>query len=322
MFNFFKKKEQLGLLAPDPTDIRDYLLADIQADVELPAVFDLRKDMLSIQRQFWGTCTAHAVDGVKEYQEQAKLSQRFIYYNMKKISQLYGIQGDYIRNALKSVVEYGTCLEADFPDSQDGTWKKYLEKEPSIKNYEDAEVFKGASYFRVARGINSFKQAIFQNKIPVATGMMWFKSYRNPEFDGKLPLPKDSLGGHAISCVGWDTRNMWFRNSHGTSYGKDGYFYIPYLEFVKHQIWDAWVLLDVKEKFLSGYCATNFLKKVEIEKFNVGDKATVTVPKLNLRDNPNGFKVGMLVRSQEVEILEKETIGNKYRWAKIKTKVV
>ena len=322
MFNFFKKKEQLGLLAPDPTDIRDYLLADIQADVKLPEVFDLRDTMLSIQRQFWGTCTAHAADGVKEYQEQVKLSQRFIYFNMKKISGLYTIQGDYIRNALKSVVEYGACLEADFPDNKNISWERYLAKEPSIKNYEDAEKYKGASYFRVARGVNSFKQAIFQNKTPVATGMMWFKSYRKPEFDGKLPLSSESLGGHAISCVGWDKTGLWFRNSHGTSYGKDGYFFIPYDEFDKHQIWDAWVLLDIKEKFLKGYCASNFLKKKAIPQFNIGDKATVTVPRLNLREDPNGKKVGMLVRSQEVEVIGKETIGANYRWVKIKTKVV
>ena len=114
---FFSREYPVGLLAPDPIDIRDYQLAELQEAVDLPEEFDLRSQMTPISSQFYGTCTSHAVDGVKEFQEKEDLSQRFIYYNTKKISGLWNIQGDYLRNALKAVCNYGVCLEKTFPDS-------------------------------------------------------------------------------------------------------------------------------------------------------------------------------------------------------------
>ncbi|HTY29087.1 MAG TPA: C1 family peptidase, partial [Mycobacterium sp.] len=51
-----------------------------------------------------------------------------------------------------------------------------------------------------------------------------------------MPMPAPSekkLGGHAVMAVGYDnaSRMMIVRNSWGTSWGKAGYFMMPY-EFI------------------------------------------------------------------------------------------
>lgn len=311
----FKKEKELGLLGPDPVDIRDYELATIQPEmVSLPSSYCFMDKMLSIQRQFWGTCTSHAVDGIKEFQEGVKLSQRFIYYNTKKISGLWNIQGDYTRNTMKAVVKYGAPPEDVFPDSKDGSWENYISKEPPLSAYEKAEPYKGKTYFVVGKTLEEFQQAIYQNKCPIGLGMGWWQSYYGIKSDGKLPLLTGKrYGGHAISCVGWEGNKLWFRNSHGANWGNQGYFYIPFNEFDKHEIWDARVLLDLQE--LEGWVASKYLT---LEDFIVGNKAFPYV-RLNIREEPNGKRITTLDKGQKLIIVgEKQKVGS-YEWIKVKT---
>ena len=326
IFNLFKRnKYQLGCLAPDPVDPRDYLLSNIQKEkVGLPETYDLRDKMTSVERQIFGSCVANATDGVKEYQESQqyykpiKLSQKFIYVNMKKISGLYHIQGDYIKNGLKSVCKYGVCLEKTFPDIRKNTWEEYVRDEPSQKAYQEAEKYKGKTYWSVGRTLNNFKQAIYQQKSPVIFSMMWYKSYNKPNADGKLPLPDKKADGHAVVCCGWDKDKLWVRNSWGTKYGKNGYFYIPFNEFDKHQIWSAWILLDKSKS--KGWAAGRYLKRIEApDGFVKGERVVPTV-RLNLRDNPGltSNKIKVLKPNQKLEILEGGQNLHDYTWYRIK----
>lgn len=329
MWFFFQKRRELGVIAPDPKDIRDYQLAEVQPEiVKLPEEFDLRDKMTSVQRQFWGTCTSHAVDGLKEfldkreYGKEIKLSQRFIYYNTKKISGLWSIQGDYVRNALKSVVKYGACLEKTFPDKRMLTWQEYVNKEPSEQAYKEAEKYKGKTYWAVGRTLEDFRQAIYQQKAPVVFSMMWYGSYYRPAKDGRLALPDKKRGGHALACVGWEREKLWVRNSHGVGWGLNGYFYIPFEEFQKHDIWNAYVLLDLERpENLTGWVAGKYLDKVL--KFSSGDLVKINGDGLRLRETPGTSSkiLASLKMNQEAVIIEDKDNGtrvNNYRWFKIK----
>jgi len=244
--------KELGLLGPDPKDIRDYQLLAIQPDkVELPDEYCLIPKMTSIQCQNWGTCTSHAVDGVKEfldkleYQKEIKLSQKFIYYNTKKISNYYFTEGDSLRNALKAVCKYGACKEETFLDVPEKNWQEYIAKEPPFSAYQEAIEFQAKSYWSVPVTLENLKQACFKNQRPLIMGMEWYLSYYDILADGKLPLPKKVCGGHALIYVGWTKGKQWFRNSFGKDWGYNGYFYIPDEEWSKHKFFpNAWILLD------------------------------------------------------------------------------
>lgn len=334
MWIFNRKNKFIpGILSKEPRDIRDYQLSEIQPDgVELPAIFDLRDKMTSIQRQNWGTCTSHSVDGVKEfldkkqYSKEIKLSQKFIYINTKILSGLWSIQGDYLRNALKSVCQYGAPLEEAFPDIRRSSWKAYIKDRPSENAYKEAEKYKGKTYWSVGKTLEGFRQAIFQQEAPVPFSLMWYKSYRTPAPDGKLPFPDVQLGGHAISCAGWEKDKLWFRNSHDLTWGLNGYAYIPFNEFGKHDIWDAWILTDKeKPQAITGWVAEKYIKKAM--KFQHGEIVKSTAePTLRIRENPttNAIILGSLNKGSEAEVIKDENNGisaNGHKWWKIRTLV-
>jgi len=329
MYLFKKNKFIPGVIGKDPKDIRDYQLASIQPEiVQLPEEFDLRSQMTSVEKQNWGSCVANATDGVKEFldkkehNKEIKLSQKFIYINMKKISGLYTIQGDYVRNGLKSVCDYGACLESTFPDIRRNTWDEYAHEEPPVEAYKEAKKYKGKTYWSVGSSLDDFRQAIYQQKAPVIFSMMWDKNYSNIKNNGKLPIAGGhATGGHAVVAAGWTKDKLWVKNSWSPIWGNEGYYYIPFSEFAKHTIWSCWILLDiVGQEEITGWCAEKYLKELG-PRFNLGDIITPTT-KLNLREKPttSSAKVTLLKPEQQLEVLEGGIEANGYKWWKVKLK--
>jgi C1A family cysteine protease len=330
LLDIFRKKHHLGLLGKDPYDSRDYQLASIQKETtSLPDTFDLREKMTSVENQHYGSCTANMADGLKEfldskeYNKEIKLSQKFIYHNTKKISGLWGMEGDYLRNALLSVCKYGAPLEKTYPDIKRSNWEEYAKEEPSNDAYKEAEKYKGSTFWSVGKTLDNFRQAIFQQKAPIGFGMMWYSSYNKPDNDGKLPLPDKQVGGHALVAVGWDNEKLWVRNSWGVKWGLNGYFYIPFSEFTKHDFWDAWCLTDIIEipGKVTGWAAEKYLTEISA-KFHPGDIITPTTG-LNLREKPtiNSNKITLMKPGQELKVLEKNSVkANGYNWWPVKIK--
>lgn len=325
---FLRKKQQLGLLGPDPTDIRDFQLAAIQPTIaKLPSVFNLRSCMTSVQSQHWGTCTSHMGDAIAEYwntiefKKTIKLSQKFIYYNTKVESGLWTTEGDYLRYALKAICKWGAPLDVDWPDIRRSSWKDYIKDKPPVEIYEKAKKYLGKTYWSAGIGLDVFRQAIYQNKVPIGFGMLWYESYKNISSDGCLPLPSgNAIGGHAITGVGWDqNERFWVKNSWGENWGNSGYFHLPFEEFSKHTIWNAYVMLDiVKPKILEGWVAGKYLKHIG-SKFRAKDQITPT-HRLNLRDKPglDSKRIKLLEPDSVLEIIEGGTKKGKYIWWKVK----
>lgn len=246
---------KLGCLdkSDDPKDPRDYQLASILPEaINTPEEFmELKSKLSKVGYQNYGTCTNWGtISGIKEYQEGNDLSEYFGYINTKKISQLYDIEGDYVKNALKSVCDYGVCKAGLFPDNPGRNWAEYVRKEPSKEAYEDAAKRKGKTYWSVGSSIQDFKNAIFNYKAPVVFAMDWFRTYNTTPKSGRLPLPNDYVGGHCMAAIGWDKNGIWVKNSWGTGWGNGGFFYIPFEDWYKHNIFNCWILLDLDKNIM------------------------------------------------------------------------
>ena len=67
-----------------------------------------------------------------------------------------------------------------------------------------------------------------------------------------MPMPDLAVeqceGGHCVAIVGYSDQNKWVivRNSWGTGWGKNGYFFMPY-EFLlnANECSDFWVIQKV-----------------------------------------------------------------------------
>ena len=110
---------------------------------------------------------------------------------------------------------------------------------PSTVAYNDAAQRKVTGYTRCAN-FTAVKNAIASGT-PVIVGFTVYSSFEGPANNntGMMPYPNATreqlLGGHAVCIVGYNdnlnnTGRGYFivRNSWGTGWGQNGYFYMPY----------------------------------------------------------------------------------------------
>lgn len=231
----------------DKKDERDFQLATVMpTEIALPNKF-ICKNLSPVFRQKYGSCTsACSVNGVKEQQERIGLSEYFNYVNSKKISGIYNQEGEWLKNALKAICNYGVCTQELFPDvyPPDRLWSTYVRKEPSPEAYINARKYRGKTYWSISNSIDNFKKALVTYETPITFVMKWYRSFN--ACTGVLPLPDTWVGNHAVACVGYNEKYLIVKNSFGEAWGDKGYFYIPFKDWNKYSIYNIWILLDLQ----------------------------------------------------------------------------
>jgi C1A family cysteine protease len=233
---------------PDPPDSRDHIYQLNTAQTQEPVV-DLRNYCSPIEDQGnIGSCTGNAIAGQIELIDrkggkQLDVSRLFIYYEERVLegSVRYDA-GAYIRDGIKVCYTKGAPLETLWPYATN----KFATKPPTAA-YTDALKRKVTGYQKCTN-FAAVKNALAAGN-PVVIGFSVYDSFEGAWGDiphgqtgsGMMPFPNTAtetlLGGHAVCIVGYDDTmpvagkangRFIVRNSWGTSWGDNGYFYMPY----------------------------------------------------------------------------------------------
>jgi len=240
------------LLKKDPQDLRDKVYPTEHKDTStLPTAVDLRPKFSPIVDQGQlGSCTANAIaSGLREYLElQAgrsliRLSRLFLYWHEREMEGTVNEDsGAFIRDGMKVLQTIGCAPEADYPYDI----AKFMQS-PSIQAEADAGSYKISEYHRILN-FEAMQSALAAGN-PVVLGISVYSSFESEAVarTGKVPLPKQGeqlLGGHAVLAVGYKkigcTLYAIVRNSWGTGWGDQGYFYLPKKFFDKGYVSDMW----------------------------------------------------------------------------------
>ena len=248
------EKHSYGYI-PDVKDANDFHYAAVRpVSVPLPPMVDLRRLCSPVRDQGQlGSCTGFAIAvGMREFllNKQGapfvQLSPLYVYYEERlrehTVSQDAGAQP---RDGFKVLAKLGCAPESD--DVYDIT--KFTQP-PSKQAVQDAANYKIAAYHRLVG------QAAMQACLAGGNGfVMGFTVFESFESDavaktGKMPMPaanEQTLGGHAVFCAGYQTDAsvagggfFIIKNSWSTSWGDQGYFYMPFAYIRPDWVSDAW----------------------------------------------------------------------------------
>lgn len=226
---------------PDLPDHRDMQFSVVRQEalaVPVPTLVDLRPQCPPVYDQGQlGSCTANAIGAAFQFELlKQKLpsfnpSRLFIYYNERVLEgQVKTDSGAQIRDGVKSVATQGVCDELLWPY----VVSKFATK-PMKGLYTKALKNKAIQYTRLNNtAINELKACLASGS-PFVFGFTVYQSFEGDAVakTGILPMPATSesaIGGHAVMAVGYDDAQNAFivRNSWGSTWGLQGYFYMPY----------------------------------------------------------------------------------------------
>ena len=126
-------------------------------------------------------------------------------------------------------------------------------QKPPATAYTDAKQHVVTLYQRLVQELNTLKGCLASG-FPFVFGFTCYESFESQAVasSGVLPMPKSGesvVGGHAVVCVGYDdtSREFIVRNSYGSSWGKAGYFLMPYAYLTSQRLAsDLWTIRSIQ----------------------------------------------------------------------------
>lgn len=236
----------------------------------LPSSVDLRDFCSPIEDQGQlGSCTAHAGVGLIEYYERRAFgrhldaSRLFLYKVTRNLMMMRGDTGAYLRTTMGAMVLFGVPPESYWPYTDE---QNSFDREPPAFCYAFAQNFQTIKYFRHDPAgskpeavLHSLKTYLAKG-FPFIFGFSVYNSIEQAETTGRIPFPSPRErmeGGHAIMAVGYDDKMeitnklggvktkgaLLIRNSWGTSWGDNGYGWLPYDYVLRGLAEDFWSVL-------------------------------------------------------------------------------
>jgi C1A family cysteine protease len=259
----------------DRPDSRDFSIESSTVLKNLGSQLEAPKSKSTDLRQFCppiedqgniGSCTAQAGAGMLEFYEKKALgnhidaSRLFLYKITRNLMKVKGDTGAYLRTTMKAIAHFGICPEDYLPYQV-----KDFDKEPTAFHYAYAQAFKGIEYYRFDTPEINREQLLadikknLANNLPLMFGFYVYESIKKAD-NGLIPFPEkneNQIGGHAVMAVGFDDEKkigkqqgaLLIRNSWGTTWGEQGYGWLPYEYVIKGLAEDFWAL--IKAEYIS-----------------------------------------------------------------------
>jgi C1A family cysteine protease len=249
---------------PSPPDARDYKYARmirLTGTAKKPATIDYRPVMPPVFDQGdRGSCVACAAAWtIKAYQEIVQgdfpedgLSAAFLYTLCKQNDGEPDEEGTTPKTAMQILRNYGICWEDTMPYST--LTSLPAPKVPPIPRgcagSLNNRIKTYAQLCSVTDRIRSQTLAVIrkalENEGPIIMAIQVYSNFE-PDKQGVLPMPAGILlGGHAVGIVGDlpDKQYLILRNSWGTSWGQNGYAYMPYAWLTSQSVFTGWHVME------------------------------------------------------------------------------
>lgn len=200
----------------------------------LPSKVDLSSAFPSPGNQLnQGSCTAWAVGyAAKSYEEKVEMGWAYQANTLFSPAWIYnqingGVdEGSYIHEALGLIVNKGAATLATMPYNSNDYWSR-----PSLLAIKEAAKYKATSWVRLSSK-DDIKDKLAK-ALPVIIGIDIYDSFYALRGSNAVYTPSGNYdGGHAVTVVGYDDNQFGGAykviNSWGTTWGAQGYFWLPY----------------------------------------------------------------------------------------------
>lgn len=295
-------------LYPSPVDARDHIIKST-SPLKTKGVADLSQFCTTVKDQGeLGSCTAFASVGAMEFlhkrfggsKVEDMFSERFTYYatRVNVLKWTPDDSGAYVRDAVKSLVKHGTCLEKTFVYNND------FRTAPSQPAYAEALKYQALSYAKFEDGKSPTERrqlievlkANLDAGLPIIGGFICYSNIWNAVRGVIPPRNGQIIGGHAILIVGYDDvkRQFKFKNSWGAGWGDRGYGYLPYDYYFSGDMFDLWSIhrSELEDIRSVGLEISNPIIKKNIDKADIGDVLKEITDKLdNILDRKQSMQV-------------------------------
>jgi C1A family cysteine protease len=246
--------------------VSKYIAGETNSPQTLPVSVDLRAKFPPVWDQGQtSACTSFATCAAIAYHNPSlDPSRAFLYWQERSIDGTTGQDsGSSLDTAVKAAEQFGTPPEQQWPFNQ-----QTLFAPPPQNLYQVAVNGKVTQAYTVDE-ITEYKTAL-ANGVPVIIGMQVFSFFESGDMalSGvmKMPQPNESsLGGHAVCLVGYSDAQQAFlvRNSWGTDWGMNGYFWLPY-QFAQNQqyVWDCYAIQKTQNNLQNEHPKSSFWSRI------------------------------------------------------------
>jgi C1A family cysteine protease len=184
-----------------------------------------------------------------------RLSVRFAYTMMKNLIDADGNEGSSMRNALKTLMVYGTCKEEIYPTDYTLSHSDFISMSIPNECFEQARNYKIFSYYSVPTDKSLVCGAIYNHDLVYAryeVDKQWYSPTTLSKDICPLRPPIGQGSGHAVLLSGYNIKDNYrtsILNSWGDKWASDG---IGFTYFDNIRPTEAWVVsLNVTTPVLS-----------------------------------------------------------------------
>lgn len=251
----------------DPVDFRDrmYVPALVEVSTHLPMERYLERGVPVLDQGREGACTGFALAAVAHYllrsrtsdPDTAQVSPHMLYHMARQHDEWPGerYSGSSARGAMKGWHKYGVCSAEAWPARARRVDPPGL----NAARTADAVLRPLGAYFRVNhRDLVAMHAALAEVGVLYATSSVQ-KGWDEVKKDGVIPWREGIAGGHAFAIVAYDHGGFWIQNSWGTGWGREGFGFISYDDWLANatDVWVARLGVPIQLKNTASFATVN-----------------------------------------------------------------